>query len=146
MEEYDMSVIKFHVDGLPPKKNGANSMWSKRLDSERLVSLRRAALENMSGHPPLKKDIRLAVTVCIGDENKKSVGDLDTFVTGICDGLMKATANCRLCREVWDRAENDIRPDKPIAIDDDYQVIGIQAAKIKDSDGRQYYDVTLEGE
>jgi len=143
-----MTAIKFHVDGLPPKKDGANSMWGKRLEAEKLVRLRRAALEKMGGQAPLKKDIRLTITVCVGAENKKSIGDLDTFVTGVCDGLMRRAAGCKLCPTgIWDRAENaDIHPDNWMAIEDDYQVIGIQAAKVKDATGKQFYDVTLEGD
>ena len=43
---------QFEVKGLPPKKDGANSMWSKKLESERLVALRQAALKAFSGQPP----------------------------------------------------------------------------------------------
>ena len=125
-----MTVFKFHVEGLPPKKDGANSMWGKRLEAERLVNLRRAALTAMEGQAPLKKDIRLAITVCVGAENNRSIGDLDTFITGVCDGLMKAAPRCKVRADVWSKAEEGIRPDKRIAIDDDSQVVSIQAAKV----------------
>lgn len=141
-----MATIKFRVEGLPPKKNGANSMWGNKHESKRLVLLRRAALRAMEGQPRLKSDIRLTVTVCVGTKNDRSVGDLDTFVTGVCDGLMKAAPRCKLCAEVWSEAEEGIRPDRGIAIEDDCQVIGIQAAKVKDASGRRFYDVELEGE
>jgi hypothetical protein len=141
-----MSVIKFHVDGLPPKKDGANSMWGKRLEAERLVKLRTAALTAMEGQPPLKRDVGLTITVCVGAENNRSIGDLDTFITGVCDGLMKAAARCRPLPDVWDKVEEAIRPDKSIAIEDDCQVISIQAVKVKDATGRQFYGVELEGD
>ena len=100
-----MTIIKFRVDGLPPKKDGANSMWGKRLEAERLVNLRRAALTAMEGQPPLKRDIRLTITVCVGAVNNRSVGDLDTFITGVCDGLMRRAAGYKLCPSgIWERA------------------------------------------
>lgn len=143
-----MAVITFHIDGLPPKKNGANSMWGKRLEAERLVSLRKGALLAMNGRPPLKRDIKLTISVCVGSKNDRSAGDLDTFITGVCDGLMKRAAGSKLCPTgIWDKPENrDVHPDVPIAIDDDSQVISIQAVKIVGDTARQFYDVTLEGE
>ena len=141
-----MTAIRFRVDGLPPKKDGANSMWGKPLEAERLVSLRKAALKAMNGRSPMKNNIGLSISVCVGSKNDRSVGDLDTFITGICDGLMKAAPRCKLCTEIWDRAENSIRPNKVIAIDDDSQVVSIQAVKVKDATGMQFYDVALEAE
>jgi hypothetical protein len=142
-----MEEIKFHVEGLPPKKNGANSMWGNEQESERLVKLRKKALAKMVGYDIMKRNIHLTIEVCVGTKNDRSVGDLDTFVTGVCDGLMKATPQCKFCKKVWEAPENqDVRPELPIAIDDDSQVIGIQAAKITDAAGRQFYEVTLDGE
>ncbi len=141
-----MPLIIFHVDGLPPKKDGANSMWGKPLEAKRLVNLRRAALRAMEGQPALKRDIRLTITVCVGAKNDPSVGDLDTFITGVCDGLMKVAPRCKLCMDIWGEAEYNIQPDRAIAIDDDSQVINIQAAKVTDDTNRQFYNVTLEGQ
>ena len=99
------------------------------------------------GRPPLKSDISLRITVCVGAKNERSVGDLDTFITGICDGLMKADPKSKLYLTVWDKVENrDIYPNRTIAIDDDYQVVSIQAVKVTDSTGKHFYDVELEGE
>ncbi|NQT47339.1 MAG: hypothetical protein HQ578_00020 [Chloroflexi bacterium] len=142
-----MTIVKFRVDGLPPKKDGANSMWGKRLEAERLVNLRRSALLAMNGRPSLKRDIRLTVTVCVGVENKRSIGDLDTFVTGVCDGLMKSAPRCKLCLGVWDKPENgDIHPDRVIAINDDCQVMSMQADKIVGDTDAPWYEVTLEAD
>ena len=141
-----MITIRFHVDGLPPKKDGANSMWGKPLEAGRLVSLRKAALLAMNGRPPMKSNIKLAITVCVGTKNDRSIGDLDTFITGVCDGLMKVAPRCKLCADVWSEVEESIRPDKRVAIDDDCQVVSIQAVKVKDAAGKQFYDVELEGD
>ena len=142
-----MAIIKFRVDGLPPKKDGANSMWGNRLESERLVNLRKAALRELKGRPPLKSDIKLAIAVHVGLKNNRSVGDLDTFITGVCDGLMRRARGSKLCEDIWNKPENsDVHPDKASAIDDDSQVMSIQAVKIVDDAAKQFYDVTLEGE
>lgn len=94
-----MTTIEFRVEGLPPKKDGANSMWEKRLESQRLVSLRRVALEKMGGRPPLKSDINLTLSVNVGAKNDRLVGDLDNFVTVTCDGLMEMAPRCKPCIE-----------------------------------------------
>jgi hypothetical protein len=141
-----MVTFKFHVDGLPPKKNGANSMWGNQFESERLVSLRKAALLEMKGHLPLKSGIKLTIAVHIA-ENNRLVGDLDTFITGVCDGLMKITSRANPVKSIWDRPENaDIRPNISIAIDDDCEVMNIQAAKIEGGIDKPFYDVMLEGD
>ena len=102
----------------------------------------------MGGRPTMKSNIRLAISVCVGAKNDRSVGDLDTFITGTCDGLMRRAAGCKLCPSgIWERAENaDIHPDNWMAIDDDCQVVSIQADKTTDSAGRQFYDVELKGD
>jgi len=121
-----MTIIKFRVEGLPPKKDGANSMWGKRLESERLVKLRKAALVEMDGRPPLKSDIRLTIAVQVGAKNDRSVGDLDTFITGVCDGLMKRAPGSKLFGDIWGKPENSrVHPDIPIAIEDDSEVMSI---------------------
>ena len=142
-----METIRFRVEGLPPKKDGANSMWGKPLEAGRLVSLRNAALKAMDGRIPLKSNIRLALSVHVGDRNDRSVGDLDTFITGVCDGLMKRAPRSNLCQDIWGLAEyGDIHPDRPIAIDDDCQVVSIQADKTIGGTTLPWYEVTLAGD
>src|SRR5260221_12174048 len=45
-EEFQMK-IEFTVRDIPPKKDGANSMWSKNSEAPRIISLRKAALDAM---------------------------------------------------------------------------------------------------
>ncbi len=137
---------QFEVEGLPPKKDGANSMWGKKLESERLVNLRQAALKTLKGQPPLQVNIKLNLKLHL-PVNNRSIGDLDTFVTGICDGLMKRDSRSKLHEEIWRKPEyNDVHPDKVIAIVDDSQVISIRAEKIIGNTDHQWYEVILEGE
>jgi len=138
--------IQFIVECLPPKKDGANSMWGKKLESERLVNLRQAALQALNGQPPLQINIKLSLKLHL-PVNNRSIGDLDTFVTGICDGLMKRDPRSKLYEETWSNPDyGDVYPDKVIAIVDDSQVVSIQAEKIIGDTEQQWYEVILEGE
>ena len=135
---------QFEVKGLPPKKDGANSMWGKKLESERLVALRQAALKSFNGQPPLQSNIKLILQIHI-PVNNRSIGDLDTFVSGVCDGLMKRDPKSEPHPGIWNNPEyQDVHPDRSIAIVDDSQVISIQAEKVKGD--VQWYEVMLEGE
>jgi len=140
-----MRTYRFEVKGLPPKKDGAQSMWGKRLEAERLVALRQAALQALKERSPLKNNIRLALKIHL-PANDRSIGDLDTFVTGVCDGLMATPYGGKL-DPIWDNKElENIHPTNTIAIDDDSQVVSIQAEKIIDGSSKQWYEVVLEGE
>lgn len=84
-----MRTIEFKVTGhLPPKKDGANSMWNKASERARLVALRQAAYACCGEEPVLSADIRLSVQIHCAASELLTVGDLDNFITGVCDGLM----------------------------------------------------------
>lgn len=137
---------QFSASGLPPKKDGANSMWGKPLEAQRLVELRSATLKALHGESPLTNNIKITLKIHVGVKNDRITGDLDTFVTGICDGLMAAYPGGKL-DPLWDDAElKDIHPIKTIAIVDDSQIIKIKAEKIIGDTDQPWYEVTLEGE
>ncbi len=93
-------------------KDGANSMLAKPLEAKRLVSLRRATLIAFQGQPPLCSNIRLAIQAHIGPVNNRSIGDLDTFIAGVCDGLMARNPKSKL-DDQWNNPANiNIHPDK----------------------------------
>ena len=140
-----MRTYRFEVKGLPPKKDGAQSMWGKKLESERLVALRQAALRALKEQPPLESNIKLTLKIHL-PHNDRSIGDLDTFVTGVCDGLMATPYGGKL-DPIWANKElKNIHPTNTIAIDDDSQVVSIQAEKIIGGSIQQWYKVVLEGE
>jgi hypothetical protein len=140
-----MRTYQFKVKGLPPKKDGAQSMWGKKLESERLVLLRQAALQALKKQPPLERNIKLTLNIHL-PINNRSIGDLDTFVTGVCDGLMATRYGGNL-NPIWNNQElKNVHPTNTIAIYDDIQVVSIRAEKIIDSNSRQWYEVILEGE
>lgn len=139
--------FQFKIKGdLPPKKDGAQSMWGKPLEARRLEKLRRAAQQAIQGNAPLQRNIRLSLEVHVGAVKDRSTGDLDNFVTGVCDGLMAAAPGAKLDIR-WSSPElSDIHPSKPLAIVDDCQVVSIQAEKIVGDSDQPWYEIILEGE
>ncbi len=137
---------QFRVEGdLPPKKDGASSMWGKASEFQRLVKLRQAAHEVFGERPPLQRNIKLSVIIYVGQTNSSATGDLDNFITGICDGLQAAHPNTPL--DLWqDPSLKAIYPRRPIAILDDSQVVSINAEKRLGEDTGLWYEVMLEGE
>ena len=141
-----MAKIKFWVrDALPPKKDGAESMWNKPTEAARLVQLRLAASESMKGSQPFGKNVRLSIEVFLEDPESKTAGDLDSYITGVCDGLMSAHPKAKL-DTIWNLPElAHIHPRKTIGLEDDSAVISIYADKIPAHRSGLKYRVTLEG-
>ena len=141
-----MAKIKFSVkDALPPKKDGAKSMWNKPSEAARLVQLRLAASESMKGSPPFRKNVRLSLDIFLKDPESETAGDLDNYITGVCDGLMSAHPRAKL-DTIWNTPElAHIHPRKTIALEDDSAVISIYADKIPAHRSGPKYRVTLEG-
>lgn len=141
-----MKKYKFPVQGFPPKKDGARSMWGKRSpEAERLINLRLSALKAI-GNDILRDNIRLGIRIHIGSVNHSAIGDLDNFITGICDGLMKAHPKCKV-PELWDNpAYADVHPDKKAFIVDDSQIVSIQAEKITGDSNQPWYEIVIEAE
>lgn len=144
-----MRTIHFEVKGeLPPKKR-TKSMWGNPMQARRLIALRKKALEAFGSRKPLTKNIRLSLLVCIGPWKgaAKGVkpGDLDNFIAGVCDGLMRADP-----RASWDPLfrchENAaVAPCIAIAFEDDSHVTEI-CAKTVVHDGDDGYRIELWGE
>ena len=141
-----MRQISFRVEGtLPPKKDGANSMWNKDAEAPRLVALRHQALETLGGQPPFSWEIRLGISIYVGRSNTRTTGDLDNFIAGICDGLMKADWRANQ-HELFSKPENaSIHPLEAIAIDDDSQIVEIHAEKLTGEPEDQWYEVEIRG-
>lgn len=141
-----MRQFEFRVHGsLPPKKDGATSMWGKPSERQRLIALRRAAWESLGAAEPLEADIRMVIEIHCPKDRISRIGDLDNFITGICDGLMAATG--RVARQDgWKDPElAAIEPSRCIAIRDDREVMEILARKIAEESAEPWYRVTLVG-
>lgn len=143
----DMRHIGFRVTGiLPPKKDGANSMWNKETEAPKLVALRLQGLRALGNRPPFSQEIRIKVTIHVGSPKAISSGDLDTFVAGICDGLMQAHPLADIHQLFCEPENAGIHPQKTIAIDDDSQIIEIHAKKLFGRAADNWYEVELAGE
>ena len=141
-----MRSIQFRIGNeLPPKKDGATSMWNKPIEARRLLLLRRAALESLNGATPFEGDIHLTMHVYVGIRNDRSAGDLDNYITGVCDGLMAANPRASIHESLLAPDCKDIHPSRTIAILDDSQVVSIEAKKLVGSDPSPWYKVSLTG-
>jgi len=138
--------VEFKVKGdLPPKKDGAKSMWAKRAEIPRLIALRLAALKAMAGRPPFRSSIELELELHCSVLPGRRIGDLDTFITGVCDGLMAAVPQFEKDQR-WEAKElADIHPSKIVAIEDDSAIVLITARKMAET-GQPWYRVSLLGE
>lgn len=132
--------ISLKVTGLPPKKDGANSMWRKGSEFERLKNLRIAAVKAMDGRSPTKSLIHLYLRLYAAPEN----GDLDNFITGISDGLMAAHPRTPIDTELWSSLPELVQPNISICYTDDKLIAKITAERLTSDAHDQHYEVELE--
>lgn len=132
--------VSFMVTGLPPKKDGANSMWRKGSEFERLKNLRIAAVQAMGGQSPATSMIHLHLRLYAAPEN----GDLDNFITGICDGLMAVHPRTPIDIEFWSSLPELAQPNRNICYTDDKLIAKITAERLTSDAYDQHYKVELE--
>lgn len=145
--------ISFVVDGKPPRK----SQWGKE-DAELIIKLREAGLkarndagigESHSG--PVKLNLTIYAPNITNrnyiqtgnDDPKKFVGDLDNFVSGVCDYLHKGPIdgeNNHTINSLFND-KPEIGPKVSLIIDDDSQIIEINAKK--ETGDKIYYHVEV---
>ena len=148
-----MRRVQFTVAGhLPPKKGGVSSMWNKKASGaqkKKLIVLRDAAVAKMKARgyeTPLEKDIDIRLTLCVHVRRRKkgeNPGDLDNFITGVCDGLTAAKTGTKPDLAFFDSSDDAHDPSKPIAIEDDSQVREICARRVVHK-GNDCYTVELQ--
>ena len=96
----------------------------------------------LDGQPALAANIRLTLRVHVGPVNHNRIGDLDNFITGICDGLQSGKG----IWTAWDAPEYEaVHPRSAIAIVDDSQVVAIDAQKLI-GPGDPWYSLELSGD
>jgi hypothetical protein len=137
--------VEFTVRGLPPKKDGAGSMWGKPTEIPRIRALRRAAWEALGGTGPFKTTISLELELHVPAAEIVAIGDLDNFVTGVCDGLMAANGNRWRDHLYPGLTWEGIQPSGAVAIEDDGNVVSIVARKVPERTGEAWYEVRLDG-
>ena len=142
--------IAFTVEGRPPRKGGDLSMWGKPSEVPLLIRLRKEAL---NAKTQAKLDCfqpwtGLQLKIFVPKSELPKVGDLDTFVAGVLDGLQKAHPNVlhNNLHTDWEQPEHHkIHPRYAILINNDKNVVSIRASK-QPLKGKQkpYYTVAIE--
>lgn len=130
------SILSFTVPGLPPKKDGASSMWRKPAEIPRIKALRLAAHQAMDGRGPLHQSIELRVLIFASPRD----GDLDNFITGIFDGLQAAHRRAQINLADWLDLPVGALPPQNILFTDDRWVERIAVERLPvDAEGPHYY-------
>jgi Holliday junction resolvase RusA-like endonuclease len=137
--------IHFEVKGFaPPIKYGDKSMWTRPGQKEQVIELRKEAKRELGKRKlPVKVPMELEIEISIPQSqyDKYAKGDLDNYITGICDSLQKAHVNVL---GYMDNKEEYIEPDAFFLIDDDKYVRAITATKNHYEDIEELsYRVTL---
>lgn len=132
--------VSLSVRGLPPKKDGANSMWNKPVEIPRLRQLRHAAAQAMNGQLPLTSPLRLQLRLYANPSD----GDLDSFITGVCDALMAAHTRTPIDFQYWNDLPEAVRPNQPIVFYDDSCITKIEAERLPPGLDGPRYDVEIE--
>lgn len=142
--------IRFTVNGRPPKKHGEKSMWARDDEAPRIVSLREKALEvrtKLGINDCFRTLVSLELRIFVPKSRLESIGDLDNFITGVCDGLQAADSKVLpyLNRVFSEPRREGIDPKKALVIENDSKVVSILAKKIELDEGKEeYYDVVVE--
>lgn len=132
--------VRFTVEGVPPKKDGANSMWRKSADVPRLKAFRIAACAALDGRTPPDGPVSLTVRVYA----PAGAGDLDNFATGICDALMAVHPRVPVDPSLWAELPDAAKPDRAIAFRDDSVVSRLTLERLVVPTGGPQYEVELE--
>ncbi len=143
---------RFKVEGIVPPRNvrrKSKSMWNNPTEVRRLMKLRKEACDELNGSLPLSEDIALSIKIHL-PWNYNKPGDLDNFIKGICDGLMKCPNHPKLkLDETFEKPEHaKIHPKTFAMIEDDEKIIKITATKaIEDIEDIEepFYEITVEG-
>lgn len=126
--------IEFTVEGRPPRKQQTTSMWSQPKEAKLVANLRVKALEAMKKaglNECFNSHVSLDITLVTPYSILERIGDLDTFITGICDGLQAAHNNAHTSiHELFQNpAYSEIDPRRPLLIMNDSQIMSITAKK-----------------
>jgi hypothetical protein len=142
--------IEFTVNGRPPKKHGEKSMWARNDEALFIFSLRKEAFKARSRaglDDCLRSLIALELTIFAPKPRVESIGDLDNFITGICDGLQAADSKVLpFMHEIFlEPNSKEIDPKKPLLFENDAKIMSIIAKKVAlNQDQEIHYKVAIE--
>jgi hypothetical protein len=140
--------IAFAVDDRPPRKRGEKSMWARADEAPLVARLRREALKQRTkaGLTTCPRVRSLELTVYAPAGQLERIGDLDSFVSGVCDGLQAAAGRVLpfLHPVFLEPGNEDIHPRIPLLIDNDARLVRIVARKSAAPAGRGiFYHVAV---
>ena len=135
--------VEFTVMDIPPKKHGEKSMWALESEARRVASLRRKAFDTRLKTgltEPFRSLVALELKVLVPKPQLESIGDLDSFIAGVCDSLQAADPGVHPHPVVEDTA-----PEQALLIENDAKVLSITARKIAvDETQKVHYEVAVE--
>lgn len=136
--------IEFKVEGKPPKKDGAKSMWGKNSEAQNIVNLRNAAFRKREEtiKEPFNSRVSLELIINAPESELERMGDLDNFITGVCDGLQAADPRAKMNDIISQESLMD--PRLPLLLFTDAKVFEISAKKVKSQEMTWNYIVRLE--
>ena len=141
--------VSIPVTGIPPKKRSDTSLWNCESEVPKVIALRREARTRFGDRKPFTSRIRLRLSVFLtaSEFSSTQVGDLDNFVSGVCDALQAADPKASLDERFRLTENEDVNPSKAIVIQNDRDVISIVADKFLASQGEPlHYTVVLDGD
>ena len=146
--------IEFTVQGYPPKKEGAKSMWQKDSEVQRIIDMRKeafAAMQQIGLNGCIQTSVKLEVTIYAPSHqfirgSGYYMGDLDTLLAGIFDALQAAHSNTPIAHALFQSSQvPQIHPRNNLLLNDDAQIMSVVAKRVSLNQGQQaFYEVALE--
>lgn len=135
--------LTFLVKGKPPKKDGAQSMWGKKSEAFNIVNLRNSAFKTREEKDSglFTSHLCLELEIYAPEGELERIGDLDNFITGICDGLQSADPRANIHEII--QKESRIDPRTPLLFYTDAIIYEIKAKKLVENESEGYYRVTI---
>lgn len=125
-------------------------MWARNDEAPRIASLREKALEarmKLRINDCFHSLVSLELRIFVPESRLETVGDLDNFITGVCDGLQAADSKVLpYLHEIFrEPGREGMDPRKALLVENDSKIMSIIAKKLGlDEDQKEYYDVIVE--
>lgn len=136
--------ISFEVDGLPPRKDGGRTMWSKDKEVEKLLNLRKQFYETLQKNNvdfPISEFLKVKIEIYLLEKDLRR-SDIDNLVGGVFDGFQSADAKAKLNDGYKEYEDTPIHPLNSF-LDDDSRILELNVKKIV-SENRTFYRVSME--
>ena len=144
------NIVKFKVDGKPPKKGTDESIQAER-QGKSVFILREKALETRKKaglgkcfEVPVKFTLTIfAQNITQRKDSEDYVGDLDSFIAGVLDSLQPPPEHPDFDINPIFKERDDIGLKVPLIIEDDSQVVQVTAKK-ESTTNKPFYKVVIE--